>query len=87
MKTIWTFRFGITDFQQLAVPVGAEPLYAGLDADARPSLWCLVDDKAAKEPLDLFVVGTGNPMPPDANRYLGTFVWKITGTVWHVFTS
>lgn len=87
MKTIHKYHIAISDGQAIEVPLGAKVIHVGLDPEDRSSIWCEVDfGQQEKEQLTLYVVGTGQLIPPEATRHLGSFTWKLTGTVWHVFT-
>ena len=83
MKTIHKYPIQITDHQTISLPMGAKPLHVARDPNGLPSLWAVVETDNPKEDKDIYVVGTGNPMPESAKTHLGTFVINIH--VWHVF--
>lgn len=87
MKTIWKVPFEIKEFQQLDVPRGAQHLHVGLDPKGVPALWFLVDSDQQVRPMVVYVIGTGQRVPPEAEAHLGSFVWAHNGTVWHVFST
>lgn len=83
MQTIWKYPIQITDVQQIKFPGNTRPLYAGLDPSGIPCIWCQVDDQAVGRIEDVYVVGTGNPIPSAASLYIGSFVQGPF--VWHVY--
>lgn len=86
--TVWKFPIIAHDVQTISVPRGAKYLTAQMQRDTI-TLWALVDPTAPAERHTIRVVGTGNPVQPDAltgMRYLATVQeggWP--GYVWHVF--
>jgi hypothetical protein len=46
-------------------------------------LWAIVDPEQPKQLRTIHIVGTGNPMPANLLRYIGT-AQRLDG-VWHVF--
>ena len=61
-KTIHKYAIMITSHQQIAIPSGAEIIKAGLDPNAQPSIWAIVDTDAEKVFSEVFVKGTGIPL-------------------------
>jgi hypothetical protein len=86
MKTIWKFRLSSADRQYFLVPPGSRVLTVQLQ-DQDPVIWCWVDTDAG-EPMvqkEIWIFGTGYPMPEGLNfAYIGTFQ-PIHGLVFHVF--
>lgn len=85
MRTIWKFRFEITDWQKVEMPSGAQVLHAGLDNFGSPCLWAIVDPSAPISPVEVRVIGTGNPMPEEHLHHVGTF--NVSPFIWHVFVA
>lgn len=83
MKTIWKYPLMITDIQKIKVPMGAVPLCVGTDPSNGPCIWCEVDDQSPAIPLEVYVVGTGNPLPEDVSRYIGSI--RKDPFIWHVY--
>lgn len=81
-ETIWKFPLMMEDYPVVTMPRGAEVLCVQLQ-HGMPTLWARVDPQKAKEDRALLIVGTGNPMPDGAGRYVGTF--QHGPFVWHVF--
>lgn len=95
--TIWKFPLEIVDEQTIEMPAGSKILCVdtqGRDqiaegggmAGAAAFMWAVVDPKAKKNPLKVFIHGTGNPFE-DLHRkeYIGTFQQHGGALVWHVF--
>lgn len=85
MKTIWKFFLEVTDVQIVFMPAGARVLpvveTAGI---GRPlQIWAEVDTDLEREERTYYVVGTGNPFPAAAARYVGTC--SHGSLVWHVY--
>jgi hypothetical protein len=80
--TVWKFTLDITDVQEIAVPIGAEPLHVAMQ-DGVLCLWALVDPDCSHVLRPFYVTGTGNPAPaPPVANYIGSvhqspFVWHV----------
>lgn len=86
MKTIWKFPLEITDHQKLALPNGAKPIHIGLDPQQRFCLWAEIDSyEVIWHEHEIFVVGTGNPIPKEVEHYMGSFCSGVF--VWHVYAK
>jgi len=85
MDTIFKYPIEITDKQTLQIPSQSSPLYAGLDPNGKPCIWCCVDSNKTNHEVTVYVVGTGNPMPERNPTliYVGSFVQR--SFVWHIF--
>jgi hypothetical protein len=89
-------EIAITDYQEVRLPADGELLSVAMSRtlpNAALDVWSL--DRRFGEPrkVGLYVVGTGNPMPPPIMdrslsmlhaSFLGTVVTP-SGLVWHVF--
>lgn len=87
MNVIWKFPLIVTDRQRIAVPRGARPLSVQSQGD-RLTIWVLLDpNEPTTLVLDIFIVGTGNPMPDGEGnlQFLGTVQQFSGALVWHVF--
>ena len=69
-------RLDVTDCPEVAMPAGAPDL---LD------MWALVDPVAPLVPRPFRVVGTGNPVPTDCGRFVGTVPVLDGRLIFHVF--
>jgi hypothetical protein len=84
MNTIWKYPLRIADFQEVRVKLNGIPIHAGLDPSGSPCVWCEVEeDNTDTEPLHIYIIGTGNPLPSRAREHLGSFVQGPF--VWHVY--
>jgi hypothetical protein len=103
---VFRYPLEVTDHQVLELPLSSEPLSVapgrhfrdpGRRDTPRPmdehvDLWVLVPEVAPAVPYHFWVVGTGNPAPPElaadvrgaARMFLGTAVMG-SGLAWHVF--
>ncbi len=88
MKTVYKYELQLTDHQRITVSCAglSDPIYAGLDPNGKLCIWCLVQTHATlTETYDIYIVGTGNPIPIEAKIHLGSVVQGQF--VWHVFTG
>lgn len=83
METVYKYPIQITDSQKITLPCGHQFLYVGRDPNGVACIWARVDTDRSQAPVEIYVVGTGNPMPPLAGRHIGTFVEGAF--VWHLF--
>lgn len=89
MKRIWKFPLKITDFQEIRMPLGARILCVQTQF-SEPMIWAEVDVDEKAHALEterrgIFVIGTGNPMPVAATKYIGTFQTFGGNLIWHVY--
>lgn len=94
---IWRYPLPITDEPVIPMPAGAQVLSVGpfrqpsgsgaYYVDPPLDLWALVDPDAPVEDRAFRVVGTGNPMPDDCGRYIGTTHSHGGSLIWHVFEA
>jgi len=82
MKRIWKFEFVITDEQTVSMPIGAKILHVQVQ-DHMPYIWALCNPKASYESRTFRVYGTGNPVPEDSGKHIGTF--QDGRYIWHLF--
>ena len=69
--------------QNLAMRRGAKVIHVGLDPQGQPHLWAQVDDDALYETRRVFIIGTGQFIPPAATDYVSSFM--VGPYMWHVF--
>lgn len=87
-RRVFRYRLPIADSPIVVLPTGAEVLSVGPPRDARDELdlWAVVDPTVVTEQDRRFrVVGTGNPMPDDCGRFVGTVPTHGGALIWHVF--
>lgn len=85
MKKIWKFPLSTAPTHLAVMPAGAEILHVK-ERDNFPCIWALVDTRqTVTERRTFHIVQTGDDIPADAGRYIGT-VHLHNGThVLHVF--
>ena len=83
MKTIYKYPIQITDKQDVGMPECANVIHVGLDPQGTPCIWAEVVTERSLRIYEVFVVGTGNPIPSVAKNHLGSFVQGPF--VWHVY--
>lgn len=85
MKKVLKYPFLVAASQTLSIPHGFKICHVGGDPSGILCMWAEVDPDKAPQPVQLFVVGTGHPIPAEATRHLRSF---LTGSlVWHVYTT
>jgi len=86
MKKIYKFPIQITDMQHVSIRHNRhyKIIHAGLDPAGTPCIWVEIDpDGNEITSHTVYVIGTGNPMPPHAHMHIGSFVQGPF--VWHVY--
>ena len=80
---IWKFSLGtLTEKIDVEMPLGAEVIHVGQDANGELCLWARVATNNGPVMRRFYIFGTGQDMP-SMMRHLGTVVM---GTfVWHVY--
>lgn len=84
MKKIWKYEFPITGEFVLYMPKDHVVLTVQLQRGV-PCLWAVVDPDSPKETTGFKISGTGQPLPEDVGRYVGTFMTGDENFVWHLF--
>lgn len=89
MRTVWKYDLQINDVQTVYAPFGATPLTAQMQK-SKLALWMLIPDvDAPDQPIEIFIFGTGHPMPTiiSALHYLATVQMEGGDLIWHVFVN
>lgn len=82
-KTIW--KYGLRpDTSGMRLPEDAEILCVQTQA-GQAFLWVLLDKDKPLISRQVFVYGTGQPVPDTPQRYIGTFQLHDGALVFHVF--
>ncbi len=81
-KTIWKFPLILIEYNRIEMPVFAEILSVGVQ-NGTVCLWAIVEPDATKEERDFVICVTGNPVPANIMKFIGTVQMKRF--VWHVF--
>lgn len=90
MKAIWRFELPIEDSPVVDMPRGARVLHdppSGRGDPDRIEIWAEVDVREKSEPRAFRVVGTGNPLPGDCGRFVGTVLTHGGVYVWHLYEA
>jgi hypothetical protein len=88
-RRVFRYALPIADAPGLMVPAAAEILSVGppRDDSDRLDMWALVNVDHLEEWREFRVVGTGNPMPDDCGRFVGTVTTHGGALIWHVFEA
>lgn len=89
-KTIFKYPVIATDVQTFEVPEEWQPLTCAVQAQTGGVfLWAIVDPAKSMRQKRCWVVGTGNPFPPEAEMadYIGTVQFFGGGLTFHVFVE
>lgn len=85
MKQIWKFALSISGEQCVVMPRGAEILCVQMQHN-QPQLWALCDPGQPNgAPRTISIHGTGNNVPDNPGRYIGTFQMSGGALIWHAF--
>lgn len=87
---IYRYRLSITDEPRVLMPHKAQVLSVGPPRDEGDDLdlWAIVDPHDTDLVLREFrAVGTGNPMPEDCGRFVGTVPVYGGTLIFHVFEA
>lgn len=89
MRTIHRYQLPITDRPVIDMPVGAVVLPAPPSerVGGYIEIWAEVSDDADVVRRAFRIVGTGNPLPEDCGRFIGTVVTHHGQFVWHVYEA
>jgi hypothetical protein len=83
MKTIYKYPVQITDRQQVSMPSGALIVHFANDPGGQPSIWAEVETTNPVVSHDLWIVGTGHPIPDAALIHVASMVCQCF--VWHLY--
>ena len=85
MKTIFKYKLGTTDHQDIEFPKGAELISAQAIGEDL-FVWAKVDPEQHMEKREIRVIGTGHQVYDDEKlRHLGTTQMFGGTLIWHVF--
>lgn len=87
MSKIYKYPIEIIDHQQITVMAKLRQIiHVGLDPNEQPCIWAVIDSGyKSVNVIDVYVVGTGNPIPDASVSHLGSF--NQGPFVWHVYTN
>ena len=87
MITIWKKELETTDIQLVEMPLDAELLTAQVQNETL-NLWFKVDTEKLKVNREIFIYGTGNPIPDNVNAvYVATYQLLNGNAIFHVFDN
>ena len=81
-RVIW--KFELEPNRPVMMPTGARVLYAGAQKDVL-CLWAECNPANVKEARSFHVVSTGDALPDDAGRYVGTAMLYQQSIILHVY--
>jgi hypothetical protein len=81
---ILKFTLELQQRQVIEMPIGAE-IIALIMQHGIPRIWAKVDDEARHEDRIFNIYGTGEELPENPGRYIGTFLQQFDRFVWHVY--
>lgn len=84
MKTIYRYTLELTDKQEVQMPALSNILCVQMQG-GKAHIWAQVDSNATKESRLIGIFGTGNPIPSNPMRYIGTIQIELHGLVFHVY--
>lgn len=86
MRAVYKYPIPITDKQDIRMPECARIVHVGLDPQNAPCIWAEVVTERSLRTYEVFVVGTGHPLPAGAaTNHIGSFAQGPY--MWHVYTS
>jgi len=91
MNVIWKKELLIQDTQTVALPSGAEILYAREQKTSDPDIidniciWFRCESSANNKNRTIAIIGTGHPCPGREGRYLGSAHLNNDTLIFHVF--
>lgn len=85
MKTIYKFPLHSAVTEHV-MPADAEILTVQVQ-QGKPQVWVLLDPRAAVVKVALTTYGTGQPIPDDPGKYVGTYQIEYMGLVFHVYET
>lgn len=87
-RRVYKWELEITDRQQLSLPRDCKILHVAQQG-RELMVWGIVDIELSDDtiPVDFYIVGTGNPVPDQAEEFIGTALWDGGVLIWHVFRT
>ncbi len=84
-NVIFKYTLEVQDFQKIELPIGAKILTIQIQ-HGHCRLWALCDKLPnKKEPRNIAIYGTGNPIPENCGEYIATFQMHNGDLVFHAF--
>jgi hypothetical protein len=83
VRTIYKYPLELKSTQTLQIRNGSIPLHVGKDPQGFICLWCEVHEHALNVPAVIHMVGTGQPLPNEAQMHIGSIT--VGEFVWHFY--
>ncbi len=83
-KEIWKYVLDLNDWQEIAMPYGAEIISAAAQGSSL-CLWAIVSPKNEMLPRRIRIVGTGQLFDDSQLRHINSVLMQPF--VWHVFEA
>ncbi|GAB3889023.1 DUF7352 domain-containing protein [Terrabacter terrigena] len=84
-RTIWKFQAPVQDEFDLNGPAPLNIVHVAPDGPTGLLIWAEVDPNRSQTERHLRVVGTGNPIPNDVTRHIGSVI--APPFVWHLYEA
>lgn len=86
MKVIYKYPLSLTDDQIITGPI-ERVIYAGFDPIGQLCVWCeaSTDYNDISKRVHIFVIGTGNPVPKEAIRFINSV--RNDPFMWHIYSD
>ena len=86
MNAVYKYPFEVTDEIEIQAPLGAEPLYVGVQ-NGIPCLWMRVNTNSPDVTHKFRLAGTGHPLNgARVGKYVGRIEMAEGQLVFHLFT-
>lgn len=87
MITVHKFNFDFGSDPSVAVRIPGRRCVCAVGLQrGQPTLWVERDtDVGDNGDLRFWIVGTGHPVPEEADIFVGTVIWGVY--VWHIYTN
>ena len=83
MQHVLKFAINANYKQTVLLPLGSEILHVGLDPQGETCIWTKSHPENELFPQTLYIIGTGEAIPPAADKYIGSF--RDGPFMWHVY--
>lgn len=85
-RVVYKYPLKFVDGGQIVgLPAQHHIVHVGLDPEGTACVWALVDPGHQPDAVTVYVVGTGQRLPPHAGTHIGSFA--DSPFIWHVFRA
>ena len=81
-QVVWKYQLDRAGRTEVTMPGGAKVVEVAMQGD-RFTLWAVVCPGIVNQKRVFYIVGTGDPLPPEAHTHLGTVHVEVF--VFHIF--